>query len=199
VPAAPPPFAPPGSEAIAAWAQQRGLTFAGHPGAAWFEAWEPYDTMVAPEAYFNAVSFTVQGAAVTLAEPWLAPLGSEPLGRAVLCFVQHPAFVRRAAARGGEHFNTRVAYLDHPPPPRVTLGDRVWDAHLATFAASPSEADAAFPPAARRALADWGFAGHLEVRPGGAVIHHARVTPTPATLDGVLAFLPRLVTAFVSR
>ena len=117
-----PPFSPPGSDVIAAWARQRGFAFAAFPDAAWFEAWEPYDTMVAPEAYFDATSFSIQGAGVTLAEPWLAPLGSEPLGRAVLCFLQHPAFVRRAAARGGEHFNTRVAYLDHPPPPRVTVG-----------------------------------------------------------------------------
>lgn len=198
--AAPPaPFAPPGSDVVCAWAWQRGLRCAPHPDASWFEAWEPYDTMTAPEAYFNAVFAAPSGMSLTLVEPWHAPLGSEPLGRAVLCFVQHPGFVRRVAARGGEHFNTRVAFLDRPPPPRVALGDRVWDAHLATFAASPSEAAAALPAEARRLLADWGFAGHLEIRPGGAIIHHARVAPEPSSLDGLLATVPRLVAALVSR
>ncbi|MBN2193069.1 MAG: hypothetical protein JW751_09660 [Polyangiaceae bacterium] len=197
--AAPLPFSPPGTGAISAWARERGCRFSPHPDAAWFEAWEPFDTMVAPEAYFNALSFTTAGASVTLAEPWLAPIGGEPLGRAILAYLQHPAFVRRAAARGGEHFNTRVAFLDRPPPPRVAVGDRVWDEHMATFAASPSEAAAAFPVAARRVLAECGYAGHLEIRPGGAVLHHSRIVPEPAALDVLVALLPRLVTAFVSR
>jgi hypothetical protein len=193
------PVSPPGTAALAAWARRLGLAFAPHPDASWFESWEPYDTMVAPEAYLNAVSLLVHGTPVTVAEAWHAPLDSEPLGRAVLVFVQHRAFVRRAAARGGEHFNTRVAHLDRPPPPRVTLGDRRWDEHMASFAASPAEAAAAFPEAARLALAEWGFAGHVEVRPGGMVLHHARLAPEPGALDGLVDYLPRLVSSFVSR
>ncbi len=193
------PPLPPGSEQIASWARSRRLGHEPRPDDKWFRKWEPYDTMVSAEVYYNVVSWPVDGGMAALAEPWIAPPELEPLGRTVLFFVQHPGFTRRAAARGGEHFNTRVTYLENPPPPEVQLGDPHWDRHLATFAASSAEAVVAFPTAARHLLAHWGFAGHIEVRPGGLVYNPIGIEPTPAHLDGMIEGMQTLVRAFVSR
>lgn len=191
-----PPPLPPGSDRIAAWARAQRFKYEALPAPDWFRAWEPYDTMTSPEGWFNSVSWSLPPGGVTLAEPWLAPLDSEPLARTVMIFVIHPGFRRRAATRGGEHFNTRVAFFENPPPPRVEIGDPEWDAHMATFAASGSEAAAAFPPAVRRLLARWGFAGHMEVRPGGLVVHFAGMSPVPEQLAGLPDATRELVQAF---
>jgi hypothetical protein len=169
------------------------------PDQGWFHAWEPYDSMVSAEAYFNSVSQALPPGSVTAAEPWFAPVDSEPLERTLLLYVSHPAFVRRAAARVGEHFNTRVAYLESPPMPTVTLGDPSWDNRFTTLAASPSEGAAAFPVGARRLLESWRFAGHLEVRPGGLVVHFAGTRPSPEHLDRLLSSAPELVRALGGR
>lgn len=193
------PPLPPGSEQIALWARSRQLGYEACPGQAWFEQWEPYDTMVSPEIYYNAVSWGIgPHGTVTLVEPWLAPPGGEPVDRTLMVFVQHPMFARRAAARGGEHFNTRVVFLQGPPPPQVAIGDKIWDAHLLTWAASAAEAAAAFPPPVRYALAEWGFSGHIEVRPGGLVVNHARVKPAVRELDPLLFAVSQLLEAYRS-
>ncbi len=191
------PPLPAGSDRIAAWARSRRAAYEGMPNAEWFRAWEPFDTMVSAEAYLNSVSWAMPPGLVTVAEPWLAALDSEPLDRTLLAFVTHPAFRRRAAARGGEHFNTRVAFIENAPPPTVQIGDPVWDQHMVTFAASPSEAAAAFPEGARRLLASWGFTGHIEVRPGGLVIHFAGTRPEPEHLSRLAKAIPALVAELV--
>lgn len=155
--------------------------------------------MTSPETYYNAITMPLPGGTVTFAEPWYAPEDTEPLDRTLLCFVVHPGLRHRAAARGGEHFNTRVAYIESPPPPRVRIGDPIWDAHVLTFAASPSEADAAFPIAVRRLLAEWGFSGHIEVRPGGLVVQHAALRPGPEQLEFMVQGIGRLISAFANR
>jgi hypothetical protein len=188
---------PAGSDAVARWALGRGLRFEPYPVGSWFHAWEPFDTMVGGTAYYNAVSAPLPTGGVTVAEPWLAPLDSEPLERTLYAFVSHPGLQRRAAARGGEHFNTRVSFLESLPPPRVALGDAAWDAAMLTFAASGSEAAAAFPAAARRLLESWGFAGHVEVRPGGLVLHFAGSRPVPADYQRLLDAARESVRAFV--
>lgn len=193
------PRLPEGSERIGGWARQRRYAHEPYPDHAWFVAWEPYDTMVSPEAYFNAVSWALPPGSVTVAEPWLAPVDSEPLDRTLLVFVTHPGFVRRAAARGGEHFNTRVAFIENPPPPTVQIGDPAWDSNMLTFAASGSEAAAAFPPPVRKLLASWRFSGHIEVRPGGLVVHFAGMKPTPQDLDRLPPAIPQLVAALTGR
>lgn len=177
------PPIPEGSDRVGAWARGRRLKYEAWPDQGWFHAWEPFDTMVSAEAYFNSASWSLPPGSGTIAEPWLAALDSEPLERTLLLFVSHPAFVRRAAARAGEHFNTRVAYLESPPMPTVTVGDPSWDEHFTTLAASPSEAAAAFPVGARKLLLAWRFSGHIEVRPGGLVVHFAGTRPTPEHLD----------------
>jgi hypothetical protein len=191
------PVLPPGSEQIAAWARQHRFAYEGWPDQRWFRGWEPYDTMVSPEAWFNSVSWALGPGSVTVAEPWLAPLDSEPLDRTLITFVTHPGFRRRAAARGGEHFNTRVTFLESAPPPRVELGDPVWDRAMATFAASASEADAALPLVARQLLASWGFSGHVEVRPGGLVVHFAGMQPVVGQIERLPAAVPSLVRALL--
>jgi hypothetical protein len=193
------PRLPEGSDRIAGWARQRRYAYEPYPDHGWFLAWEPYDTMVSPEAYFNSVSWALPPGSVTVAEPWLAPVDSEPLDRTLLVFVSHPGFVRRAAARGGEHFNTRVAFIENAPPPTVQIGDATWDSHMLTFAASGSEAAAAFPPAARKLLASWKFSGHIEVRPGGLVVHFAGMHPVPQDLDRLPPAVPQLVAALTAR
>ena len=198
MPPDPPAPLPPGSDRIASWARGRRLVYEPRPDAGWFAAWEPFDTMTSPEAYLNSVSWSLPPGSVTLAEPWLAPLDSEPLDRTVLVFITHPGFARRAAACGGEHFNTRVVYLENPPAPTVQIGDQEWDTHIKTMAASPSEAAAAFPPAVRALLKRWGFVGHLEVRPGGMVAHFAGLHPVPEHLERIFLSVPELVAAFLA-
>jgi len=190
------PPLPPGSEQIAAWAPRCRLHYEPHPDEAWFRAWEPFDTMVSASAYFNAVSWALAPSIFTIAEPWLAPVDSEPLDRTLLGFAGHPALQRWASARGGDHFNTRVAYIENPPPPRVELGDPRWDRFMATFAASPAEASAAIPIGVRRKLAEWTFRGHLELRPGGLVLHFAGFRPVPADYERLYRGLPELVASF---
>jgi hypothetical protein len=190
------PKLPEGSDRIAAWARQRRYAFEPYPDPGWFHAWEPYDTMVSAEAYFNAISWPLPPGSVTVAEPWLAAIDSEPLDRTLLVFVTHRGFVRRAAARGGEHFNTRVAFIENAPPPSVQIGDAAWDAHMLTFAASGSEAAAAFPPRVRQLLAAWRFSGHIEVRPGGLIVHFAGMHPLPHDLERLPPAIPQLLAAF---
>lgn len=197
-PNARPPL-PEGSDRVAAWARQHRATCEPYPNPDWFQAWEPHDSMISAEAYFNAISWSLPPGSVTVAEPWYAPVDSEPLDRTLLVFVSHPVFVRRAAARGGEHFNTRVAFIENPPPPTVQIGDKEWDSHMLTFAASGAEAAHAFPPAVRRLLASWRFSGHIEVRPGGMVVHFAGMKPAPHDLERLPPAMPKLVAAFSAR
>src|SRR5262245_55576195 len=138
--AAPRPPLPDGSDRVGAWARARRFVHEPYPDERWFRAWEPYDTMVSAGVYYNAVSWSIPPGAATITEPWYAASDSEPLDRTALLFIQHPGLMRRAAARGGEHFNTRVAYLENPPMPTVQVGDPRWDEHMVTFAASASEA-----------------------------------------------------------
>lgn len=192
-------FLPPGSERVVAWAKQRRLRLQALPEDEWFRAWEPFDTMVSASKYYNSVSWQIPGGSVTVAEPWIAPIGSEPLDRTLLTFVSHPVFQRWASARGGEHFNTRVSFIESAPPPSVSLGDPSWDQYMATFAASPAEAAAAFPVRVRQKLRSWAFSGHVEVRPGGLIFHFAGFQPNPESLDRLERGVPELVQAFSGR
>jgi len=172
------PWLPPGSDAIAMYARSRGLLYEGRPDERWFRHWEPHDTMVAPELWLNACTER-SWATFVVAEPWTANEGLQPIERAVVGFAQLAGPLRRAAIRVGEPFLTKVAYLEAPPPPTVTIGDRVWDENVTTLAASPTEALNAFPPRLRELLRGRGFKGHLEVRPGGFVVHHEGLQPRP--------------------
>src|SRR5512134_1584154 len=87
-------FLPPGSERVVAWAKQRRLRLQALPEDEWFRAWEPFDTMVSASKYYSSVSWQIPGGSVTVAEPWIAPIGSEPLDRTLLTFVSHPVFQR---------------------------------------------------------------------------------------------------------
>ncbi len=174
---------PPGFQEVARWARSRRLLYEPRPDDAWFRRWEPHDNIAPPTQYINACTWVTNPGHAVLVEPWYAPEDGEPLERTIMAFAAHPAFVRRAAIRVGEHFLTRVAYLENAPPPQVKIGDRLWDEHVTTFAASPREAEAAFPPKLRRLLAGWGFRGHLEIRPGGVVLYCAGYGTTPADYD----------------
>jgi hypothetical protein len=136
---------------------------------------------------------------VVVVEPWYASEDVEPLDRTVIAFAVHPALRRRAAMRAGEHFLTRVAYIESAPPPTVKIGDRVWDGNVVTLAASPSEAEAAFHRGVRKLLAGWGFQGHLEIRPGGLVVHYAGLQPVPEGYDRLLRIARDIVRKAVAH
>jgi hypothetical protein len=189
---------PPGSDAIAAWASRRGLAFAARPDEDWFRRFEPYDTIAPPSFYWSSCSQAVGPGHSVVVEPWYAPEDGEPLERSILGFATHPGLMRRAAARAGEHFLTRVAFLESPPPPTVTVGDKLWDAHVTTLAASPSEAAAAFHPRLRKLLAGWGFQGHIELRAGAAVVFYAGLRPTPNDYDRMFKIVREIVSVAVS-
>ena len=155
--------------------------------------------MVAPEHFFNACTLQFPAGSVVIVEPWTAGERIDPLERTILAYAMHPAFVRRAAMRTGEPFLTRVAFLESPPPPKVTIGDRVWDEHVTTFAASQGEANAAFTPAIRDLLRTRGFKGHLELRPGGFVVHHEGLLPRPDHYDMIMRIVLDIVGAAQAR
>jgi hypothetical protein len=191
------PFVPPGALHVARWAQSRGLVFVARPDEAWFRRWEPYDTIAPPQHYFASVTWNAPYGSVVLVEPWTTGEDMEPLERTLMAFGVHPGLTRRAAMKVGDPFMTRVAFIESPPPPKVLLGDAVWDEHVTTFAASPAEARAAFTPKLRALLAAWGFQGHLEIRPAGLCVHWHGLAPSPEGYDRLLAAMPRIVGAAV--
>ena len=167
-----------GGERISGWAYANGFAYSPFPGESWFRQWEPYDNIAPPGHYVHGVTRQTPHGPYVLVEPWYATdLETEPLERTLFAYAAHPNLMRRAAMRVGEHFVTRVAYLESAPPPKVSIGDKLWDEHVTTFAASPAEAAAAFPPRLRSLLASWGFSGHLEMRPGGLVLFMAGLRP----------------------
>lgn len=195
----PVPPSPSGSTQIAEWAARSGLGYEPRPDEAWFRRWEPYDAIAPPTAYYNACTWMTSPGHVVLAEPWYAPDDGEPLERTVIAFAVHPSLRARAAMRSGEHFLTRVAYIESPPPPTVKVGDPLWDEHATTLSASPSEAAAAFHPRLRKLLAGWGFQGHIELRPGGLVVYYAGLQPIPAGYDRLLRITRELVAKAVPK
>ncbi len=191
---------PPGSHAINDWARALRLAYAAYPDEDWFRRWEPHDTLAPPARFFNAVTWlagppTPWGPPdhVVVVEPWYAGDDLDPLERSIVAFAVHPSFRRRAAMRVGEHFLTRVAFLESPPPPKVEIGDPLWDANVTTFAASSNEAAAAFHPRLRKLLAGWGFKGHIELRPGGVVVHYAGLSPIPDGYDRLFRMTREIV------
>lgn len=174
-----PLWMPTGSDVIARWAAAQRLAYAARPDDAWFRAWEPHDTLIAPELWLNSVTRPAPGGVIVVAEAYAAGEGCDPIERAIVAFAQLRGPTRRAAMRTGEPYLTKTVFLEQAPPPRVKLGDPLWDEHTSTFAASPSEAEAAFHPGLRRLLAKRGFRGHLEIRPGGFVVHHEGLGPRP--------------------
>jgi hypothetical protein len=186
---------PLGSNAIAAWAARAGLGYEPDPDEAWFRRWEPHDAVTPPSAFFNSCTWLAapHPGHVVLVEPWYAAEDVEPLDRAVVAFAVHPELRRRAALRAGEHFLTRVVYLESAPPPNVKIGDPTWDEHVVTLAASPSEADAAFHRRLRKLLGGWGFQGHLELRPGGLLVYYAGLKPIPEGYDRLLRITREIV------
>jgi hypothetical protein len=193
------PFVPPGTEAIARWAMGQRYGFDPRPDQRWFRQWEPFDTMVVPTAYYNAVSWSARRLSITVAEPWTEEGDSEPVDRALLAFGSHPDLAHRAAMRVGEHFLTRVTYLLAPPPPRVELGDRAWDERVVCHALSASEASAAFTPALRALVAEQTFAGHIEIRPGGAIVYLADRKPVAAHYQELLTAAQKIIMSALNR
>jgi len=190
-PAPPSPVlpSPSGSTRVARWAAATGLRYEAHPNDAWFRRWEPHDTLAPPSYYLNSCTYLTPAGHVVLVEPWYALEGIDPLERTVLAFAVAPALDAgraRAAIRVGEHFLTRVAFIESPPPPKVLVGEPLWDQHVQTFAPSEGAAHAAFHPRLRKLLSGWGFQGHMEIRPGGLLVHYAGLQPTPEGYDRLL-------------
>ena len=172
-----PPFIPYGSEIIAQWAASRGLRHETAPDDAWFRAWEPFFTISSPARYINAVTQVTGSGYVVVVEPWMADVDIEPLDRTLLAFATHQGLFHRAAARAGEHFITRAAFLGDKPPREVTVGDALWDGHVKTFAPTTDIARAGFHGRLRALLGGWGFSGHLELFAGGLLLHLAGLPP----------------------
>ncbi len=191
---------PPGSSAIATWAARARLGYEPHPDEDWFRRWEPHDAIAPPGLFFNACTWMAAPdlGHIVVVEPWYAPEDGEPLDRAVIAFAVHPALRWRAAMRVGEHFLTRAAYIESPPPPTVQIGDPVWDANVVSLAASPAEAANAFHPRLRKLLSGWGLRGHVELRPGGIVVYYARLKPIPEGYDRLLRITREIVAKAVA-
>lgn len=193
------PFAPMGSEQIAGWAASRGLIYRASPDEGWFRGWEPFDTIAPPTIYVNSCTWVISPPdQITVVEPWYAPEDGTPLDRSLLGFATHPGLRYVASARGGEHFLTRVAFLESAPPPEVKVGDALWDEHVKTFARSAEDAPRGFHRRLRRLLAGWGFSGHVELRRGGLVCHYAGLAPTPRDYDRMLRIVRDVVNAAVN-
>ncbi|MEZ4294741.1 MAG: hypothetical protein R3B70_07170 [Polyangiaceae bacterium] len=191
------PKVPAGSEQVAAWAGRRGLMYQPSPDESWFREWEPFDTMAPPTLYLNACTLSLQSGQTTVVEPWYADEDGTPLERTVFAFVTHPGIRYKASARGGEHFLTRVAFLESRPPPEIKVGDELWDSHVKTFAWTEEEGRRAFHRRIRRLLAGWGFTGHLELRRGGLALHYAGLVPVPRDYDRMLLIVRDLVSTAI--
>jgi hypothetical protein len=183
-------FSPPGADKLRVWAAQHGLGFQALPDPTWFQQWEPYDTMIAPSRYVNGLMRSAERGHLVIVEPWAAEDGFEPVTRSIWGFMTHDALRHRASVRIGEWSLTRVAFLDGRPPPQVKLGDSAWDDRAVTLAWTREEALGAFHAGLRRFLHSWNFAGHLELRPGGLVVHVAALRPTCSDIETLLGFLP---------
>ncbi|MEP7120290.1 MAG: hypothetical protein ABJE95_05240 [Byssovorax sp.] len=190
-----PPLLPHGSAHIAQWAGRAGLRYEPHPDESWFRRWEPHDTIAPPSHFLNACTWMAapHPGHIVLVEPWYAFDDMPPLDRTVMAFASHPSLGPRAAIRGGEHFLTRVAFIESPQPPQIKLGDPTWDAHLETFAISRETAAQAFHPRLRKLLVGWKFQGHLELRPGGLVLHFAGLRPIQEDYDRLLRITRQVV------
>jgi hypothetical protein len=153
--------------------------------------------MVSPTAYYNACSWPAPPGSVTLVEPYTEDEDSlvAPIDRTVIGFASHPGLRHSASMRAGEHFITRTQILIDPPPPLVEIGDPVWDQHVVTRASSVQEARAAFTTSLRDLLRGWGFTGHIELRPGGAIVHQAGLWPNPQGYEQLSRTLPQIVQA----
>jgi hypothetical protein len=190
-----PEVLPQGSDEIARWAMARGLRYEARPDQSWFRRWEPFDTMVAAASYINAVTWSLPPGSVTVAEPWTEEGNLDPIDRTLYAFASHPGLRGQAAVRVGEHFVTRVTFLTKPPPPKVQIGDPIWDEHAVTHASSADSAKRTLTAALRALLQRWGFQGHLELRPGGAVLHMARLRPAPQSYEQLGASAQQVVDA----
>lgn len=186
-------FRPPGTDAIVAWASRSRLGYQIAPDLSWYSEWEPFDTLVAPSRYFNAVELFVADARVVVVEPWSAIGDTTPLGRTLFAFVQHAGLKHRASARIGASHLTRVTFLGTPPPTQQFIGDPEWDDVAMTYADSPLDAARALTPSLRKLLLAWNFEGHLEIRPGGFVLHVAGVLPTPTDYERLSKWVPPLL------
>jgi hypothetical protein len=186
---------PLGSNAIATWAHQARLGYEPHPDEDWFRRWEPHDAIAPPGAFFNSCTWLAapDPGHIVVVEPWYAAEDSDPLDRAVVAFAVHPGLRRRAAMRAGEHFLTRVVYLESAPPPTVQIGDPTWDQNAVTLAASPNEAASAFHRRLRKLLVGWAFQGQIELRPGGLVVYYAGLKPVPEGYDRLLRITREIV------
>ena len=189
------PALPLGSTQIAQWSAAARLGYEPLPDEAWFRRWEPHDTIAPPSRFFNACTWLAapDPGHIVVVEPWYASDDVDPLDRVVIAFAVHPALRHRASMRVGEHFVTRVAFIESPPPPQVNVGDPVWDANVTTFATSEAAAAGAFHRRLRKLLAGWAFEGHLELRPGGLVVYYAGLKPIPEGYDRLLRITREIV------
>ena len=140
------PALPIGSTQIAQWAQRARLGYEAFPDEAWFRRWEPHDAIAPPARFVNACTWLAQPdpGHIVIVEPWYAADEDDPLSRVVMAFAVHPMLRHRAAMRAGDHFVTRVAYIESAPPPTVLIGDPLWDENVTTLARSESEAAGGF-------------------------------------------------------
>ncbi|MFO0614448.1 MAG: hypothetical protein U0414_17825 [Polyangiaceae bacterium] len=202
----PKPFVPNGSDHLAHWARLHGAAYVLNPPEDWFRQWEPHDTLVAPELFYNSITLRLPSiwghrpiGDLVIVEPWTAPAGVDPLERTIVGFATHPGLMARASMRTGEPFLTRVAFLESAPPNQVKMGEKVWDENVTTFARTEDEAKAAFTPALRELLRSKGFRGQLEMRPGGLVVHFDGLLPRPDHVDMLYRVVVDIVTAALNR
>jgi len=66
---------------------------------------------------------------------------------------------------------------------------------VVTFAQNPKATLNALPKPMRSLLKRWAFSGHIEIRPGAAVIHYAGLRPTPQHYEQLVRIVPEIVTA----
>lgn len=187
------PFSPAGTDQFVAWVKHKGWPYQLWPDLTWYSSWEPFETIVAPSRYFNAVQVPIQGAHAVVVEPWNALGDITPLGRTLLAFVEHPGLFYRASCRTGGSYLTRVAYLDGSKPIRQFVGDPEWDDSIETFADSPLDAARALTPSLRKLLLSWHFEGHLEIRKGRLMLHVADVEPSAGDYSRLAAWLPTVL------
>mgnify|MGYP000726978934 CR=1 FL=1 len=76
----PKPFVPQGSDHLAHWARLHNAAYVLNAPEEWFRQWEPHDTLVAPELFYNSITLRLPSiwghrpiGDLVIVEPWTAP------------------------------------------------------------------------------------------------------------------------------
>ena len=161
----------------------------------WLRAWEPYTTLKVPFRYEHALHATGGSGSISIARAVLEmPTPPTPRSAHVkstyevgswIAIVQDVRIKAKAAVTSD--FGSPFAEtLDLVSMPRLSTGDRAFDAVFASFAASPEDLASGITPSVRKLLLGWRVPVHAETRVGGFILAPVSLSPDDRGLAWML-------------